>query len=228
VTPPVVFEAPPERPPVARRPDGPVLPPEPPSGGGDGHDREPSERRPALDNLRLAILFLIGCETMFFAALISALFVLRLGQPLWPPPFQPRLPVGVTGVNTLVLLASSVTLSAAIRALTRGEEVRAVRRLAVTAGLGLLFLLVQGYEWARLIGYGLTVSSGTYGTTFYTLIGTHGLHVLGALCWLGVTLVLASRGRYADGRTAPVRACAMFWHFVVGLWPILYVAVYLL
>jgi heme/copper-type cytochrome/quinol oxidase subunit 3 len=103
-----------------------------------------------------------------------------------------------------------------------------VQRLALTAGLGALFLLVQGYEWVRLLGYGLTVSSGAYGGTFYTLIGAHGLHVFGALIWLGVTLVGASRGRYAEGRTAPVKACAMFWHFVVGLWPILYVSVYLL
>lgn len=223
---PLDLEAPPELRPATRPPAGPPLPP--PPGGGDEPGREPSEGRPGLDNLRLAILFLIGGESMFFAALISALFVLRLGQPLWPPPFQPRLPVGVTGVNTLVLLASSVTLAAAIRALARGREVEGVQRLTVTAGLGTLFLLVQGYEWARLVGYGLTVSSGSYGATFYTLIGTHGLHVLGALVWLGVTLVRAARGRYAGGRTAPLKACAMFWHFVVGLWPILYIAVYLL
>ena len=227
MTPPIALEAPPGRRPVTRRPNGPVLPP-PPTGGGDEPEREPSDGPPALDNLRLAILFLIGGESVFFAALIAALFVLRLGQPLWPPPFQPRLPVGVTGVNTLVLLASSVTMLIAVRALARGEEARAVRRLALTAGLGTLFLLVQGYEWVRLLGYGLTVSSGAYGGTFYTLIGAHGVHVFGALIWLGVTLVCASRGRYADGRTAPVRACAMFWHFVVGLWPILYVSVYLL
>jgi len=225
---PGLLEAPPERGPVTHRPNGPVPPPLPPTGGGDGPEREPWPRRPALDNLRLAVLFLIGSESMFFAALIAGLFVLRLGQPLWPPPFQPRLPVGVTGVNTLVLLASSVTMVGAVRALVRGEENLLVKRLVATAGLGALFLVVQGYEWARLIGYGLTVSGGTYGATFYTLIGAHAAHVFGALVWLGATLVLASRGRFRHGRTAPVKACAMFWHFVVGLWPILYVAVYLL
>lgn len=227
MTPPLV-EAPPERRPVRLPPQGPVLPPPPPPGRGDGPDREPPEPQPALDNLRLAILVLIGGESMLFAALVAAHVVLRLGQPLWPPPLQPRLPVGVTGVNTLVLLASSATMVGAVRALARGEAARAVRRLALTAGLGTLFLLVQGYEWVRLIGYGLTVSSGTYGATFYTLIGAHGVHVLGALVWLGVTLAGAARGRYADGRTLPVQACAMFWHFVVGLWPILYISVYLL
>ncbi|MGH7393649.1 MAG: cytochrome c oxidase subunit 3, partial [Candidatus Rokuibacteriota bacterium] len=67
-----------------------------------------------------------------------------------------------------------------------------------------------------------------YGSTFYILIGAHGLHVLGAVAWLSVTLWLAARGRFADGRSAPLRACAMYWHFVVALWPVLYVSVYLL
>src|SRR5947199_163008 len=115
---------------------------------------------------------------------------------------------------------------AAVRALARGEEVRAARRLALTAGLGTLFLLVQGYEWVRLLGYGLTVSSGTSGGTLYQLIWTHGLPRFVALIWVWFTLVAASRGRYGEGLTAPVKACAMFWHFVVGLWPILYVSVY--
>ena len=220
-----LLEAPPRRGPVTHRPNGPVEPPPPPTGGGDGPEREPWPRRPLLENIQLAVLFLIGAEAMFFAALIAALFMTRLGQPLWPPPAEPRLPVGVTGVNTVVLLASSVTMARAVRALVRGEAPLLVRRLAVTAGLGALFLLVQGYEWARLIGYGLTVSAGTYGATFYTLIGAHAAHVFGALVWLSVTLVLASRGSI---QKAPVQACAMFWHFVVGLWPILYVAVYLL
>src|SRR5205823_5583513 len=122
-----------------RRANGHVPPPPPPTGGGDGPDREPGPRRPLLDNVRLAMLFLICGEVMFFGGLVSAFLVLRVTAAQWPPPLQPRLPVGVTGVNTLVLLASSVAIAAA----------------------------------------------------------------------------------------GPVRACAIYWHFVVALWPILYVAVYL-
>jgi cytochrome c oxidase subunit III len=104
----------------------------------------------------------------------------------------------------------------------------ATRRLRMAAGLGALFLIVQGYEWFRLVHFGLTVSSSTYGATFYTLIGTHGLHMLGALVWLAITLWGLRRGRFTEGRTAPARACAIYWHFVVTLWPFLYVLVYLL
>lgn len=173
------------------------------------------------------MLFLICAEVMFFGGLVSAFFILRASSALWPPPLQPRLPVGVTGVNTLVLLASSAAMIAALRAHRRGDTRGLVRRLLLAAGLGTAFLVVQGYEWARLVQFGLTVSSSAYGSTFYTLIGAHAVHVITAVVWVGVTVLLAARGRFVEGRTGPLRACAIYWHFVVALWPILYVAVYL-
>src|SRR5262249_10662573 len=93
-----VLEAPPRRRPVVRRRSGYLPPPPPPTGGDDGPERDPEPRRPFLDNARLATLFLIGGELMFFGGLVVAFFVLRIGAPVWPPPDQPRLPVGVTGV----------------------------------------------------------------------------------------------------------------------------------
>jgi heme/copper-type cytochrome/quinol oxidase subunit 3 len=221
-----VIDAPP-RPPVARRTNGRVPPPPPPTGGGDGPERDQPPRRPALDNLRLAMMFFIAAEIMFFMGLISAFLILRMTAPVWPPPLQPRLPLLVTSLNTLVLLASSVAMIAAGRALARHDARALSHRLGVAAALGAAFLIVQGYEWVRLVHFGLTVSSGTYGATFYTLIGAHAAHVLAALVWLVVARWLAARGRFGDGRTAPVKACAMYWHFVVALWPVLYVLVYL-
>jgi len=220
------LQAPP-RPPAERRTNGRIPPTPPDFGGGGDDDREPGPRR-GLDNLRLAILFFMGAEAMFFGALISALFVLRLGMAAWPPPLEPRLPVAVTGLNTLVLVASSVTLTVATRARRRRDHARHLRWLRVTAALGALFLVVQGYEWIRLIGYGLSLASGIYGTTFFALIGFHGLHVVAALTWLVAITALVARGRFTEGRIAPLQACAMFWHFVVGVWPVLYVTVYLI
>ena len=223
----VVVDAPPGRPPV-RRTNGRVPPPPRRTGGDDGGEREPEPRRPVLDNARLATMFLIAAEVMLFAGLISAFLVLRMGAAVWPPPLQPRLPVAVTGVNTLVLLASSVAVIGAVRAMRRGALVPVGTRLGLAALLGTTFLAVQGYEWIRLVGFGLTVASGAYGGTFYTLIGAHALHVVGALVWLALTYRLVRRGRLTQTRHAGLRACAMYWHFVVALWPILYVAVYLL
>ncbi|MBI2216697.1 MAG: heme-copper oxidase subunit III [Candidatus Rokubacteria bacterium] len=214
----------------ARRTTGGDLPPRlpPPGGDGDGPDREPDPRRPILDNARLATLFLIVAEVMLFAGLVSGFFVLRLGAPVWPPPLEPRLPVAATAVNTLVLLASSVAMLAARRALAERDLAALARRVGVTAALGALFLTVQGFEWVRLVRFGLTVSSGAYGSTFYTLIGAHALHVLVALLWVLLTLQLIVRGRFSPDRPGMMRACAMYWHFVVLLWPVLYVTVYLL
>ena len=118
------------------------MPPE--GGGGDGPDRDPAPRRPPLDNVRLAMLFLICAEVMFFGGLVSAFLVLRVTAAVWPPPLQPRLPVGVTAVNTLVLFASSVAMAAARQALRRDDARALVRRLGLAAGLGGAFLLVQG------------------------------------------------------------------------------------
>jgi heme/copper-type cytochrome/quinol oxidase subunit 3 len=220
-----VLAAPPERP---SRVNGRVPPVPPPTGGDDGSDREPRRGRPLLDNVVLATLFVIGGEIMLFAGLVFSFWVVRLSAPVWPPPLQPRLPIGVTAVSSVVLLASSLTMVGAVRARRQGDRERFLGGLAVTAALGAAFLAVQGYEWFRLIGFGLTVSSGTYGATFYTLIGAHAAHVVAALVWLGCTVMLASRGRFAGRRAAAVTACAMYWHFVVALWPILYVSVYLL
>lgn len=171
-------------------------------------------------------MFLIAGEIMFFAGLVSSYFVLRSAAPQWPPPLQPRLPVFVTGLNTVVLLASSLAMWRAVRA--RSHPAALAHGLLLTGALGLLFVVVQGVEWVRLIGYGLTVVSGAYGVTFYTLIGVHGLHVIGALAWLAVIAAGVRGGRGLDEGASALRACAMYWHFVVALWPVLYVAVYLL
>lgn len=198
--------------------------PGPPWDGGGG-DRPPPAP-PPLSNACLGVLILVAAEVMFFGGLIGAFLVLRLGAGAWPPPGQPRLPVAVTGVNTAVLLASSYTLVRALRAARRGDPALA-SWLGRTALLGAAFLTIQGIEWARLLRFGLTTASGVYGSTFYTLIGMHGLHVLVALTWLGLVRYRAARGAYRvdwDG----VLACGIYWHFVVALWPVLYVLVYLI
>ena len=192
-------------------------------GGGP----PPSPPEPAISNARLGLMMFIGAEVMFFAGLIGAFLVLRLSSEVWPPPSQPRLPVWITGFNTLVLLGSGVAMHWASLAARLRDQVRLCVWLPAAAVLGALFLCIQGYEWVRLIGFGLTMQSGLYGSTFYALIGLHGLHVLGALVWVGVVWTLARQGRYASGNAAGVELCTMYWTFVVALWPVLYGLVYL-
>ncbi|MBI4587799.1 MAG: heme-copper oxidase subunit III [Candidatus Rokubacteria bacterium] len=180
-----------------------------------------------VDAPRLGMLIFLGSETMLFAGFIAAFLVFRLGAPVWPPPFQPRLPVELTGANTGVLLLSGYTMWRALRAARDEKHAGLTRSLAQTALLGATFLGVQGYEWGRLLAFGLTASSGVYGGTFYTLIGAHAVHVVAALAWLALLLIGTRRGGDAAPAHVGVSLLGMYWYFVVALWPLLYTLVYL-
>jgi cytochrome c oxidase subunit 3 len=200
-----------------------------PSFGGGEPPAPPVRPNTAIgSNAWVAVLMFLGAEAMFFAGLIGAYIVFRVGSPIWPPPFQPRLPIGVTGVNTLILIVSAVTMRFAVRAVFVGDRKKLIRFLGLTGILGGIFLIVQGYEWVRLVHFGLTLSSSVYGGLFYTLIGFHGLHVMGALIWLLTVFILAQRGRFSKERYVGLQTCGMYWTFVVALWPVLYGLVYLL
>jgi heme/copper-type cytochrome/quinol oxidase subunit 3 len=203
------------------------LPPVPPRPWDDEGGPRFGPGGPAFSNARLGMLMLLAGETMFFGGLVAAFLQLRLSAPVWPPAGQPRLPAGLTALNTAVLLASSYAFARALRAIRADDRRGLTRWLGWTGVLGATFLAVQGVEWGRLVHFGLTVSSGIYGAVFYTLVGIHGVHVLGAVAWLLVALRMAQVGRYRRGAHVSLSCCAMYWHFVVTLWPVLYFLVYL-
>ena len=170
----------------------------------------------------------LAFESMFFAALIAAYLVFRLRTAIWPPADLPALPLAVTWINTAVLAASAYTMHRARVAQQAGHRDDVARDLLATGALGTLFLVVQGSEWVRLVGHGLTISTGMYGATFYTLIGCHGVHVLAAVAWLLIVLARAQRSRFAGGIRVPLELCSIYWFYVVGLWAALFPLVYLL
>jgi len=172
----------------------------------------------------LGVVILVATEIMFFAGLVSAFLISRAGARVWPPPDQPRLPVEATALNTAVLLASGLLLYLAGRR-SEAWSLRLRALLPWAAALGALFVALQGVEWVRLVRFGLTMTSSTYGAFFYVVVGAHALHVLaGLLALLWVTRLLHG-GRLGD---EAFRAVRIFWYFVVGLWPVLYGLVYLL
>ncbi len=183
---------------------------------------------PIVPNAVVGTLILVGAEAMFFGGLMSALMVLRGGVDVWPPLDQPRLPIVVTALNTLILLCSGYTMQRAADSVRRDRTPALRQWLTATAVLGAIFLLVQGAEWIRLIGYGLDATSSTYGGTFYTLIGCHALHVVVGVIVLIAVLRGAVQGRYSSRACGTVEAARLYWFFVVGVWPVLYVLVYLL
>lgn len=202
----------------------------PPTGMvNGGHGWQPNDR-PQINGIavaRFGMVLVIVVEAMTFAGLISAFLSIRTSLDFWPPLDQPRYPVVATAINTAVLLASGVTMllfmwryrkpDASVHTLTL--------LLVVTLALGGLFVGLQGIEWVRLIGYGLTVTSSSYGSIFYVLIGFHAIHVLTAvLCLAAVTVGLLTK--QFPRRSAGMEAASIFWYFVVLVWPILYGVVY--
>ncbi len=183
-----------------------------PAFGGGGPPAPPVRpNTPIANNAWLAVLMFLGAEAMFFAGLIGAFLVFRIASPVWPPPFQPRLPTEVTGINTLILLASAVTMRLGLRANQRGDRARLVRLLSWTAAAGTSFLLIQGFEWFRLIRFGLTVSSSVYGGLFYTIIGCHGVACFRRVHLAGCRVAKGESGKYTRQNYVGLQTCSMYW-----------------
>jgi cytochrome c oxidase subunit 3 len=126
-------------------------------------------------------------------------------------------------VNTAALLASGVLLFVAQRAFRR-EPARATRPLLLAILLGAFFVIFQGVEWVALVREGLTVTSSIQGSFFYLIVGLHALHAVAALGALAYAWIRLQQGRLAPGVFS---ASQIFWYFVVGVWPVLYLRVYL-
>ena len=176
----------------------------------------------------LGMYLFIASELIIFITLLFIMFWLRSGLVAdWPPPDQPRLPVGITGINTVFLLVSGYTMHRAYRAVNENASRQLTRWLMITCVLGVVFLTVQGFEWIRLIRFGLSMTSSLYGAMFYSIIGLHAVHVLVTVLALLYLWVRSSAGAYTAEKHTGVVLGYMFWLFVVLIWPILYVLVYL-
>lgn len=185
--------------------------------------RAAPRRQPVGPNAVIGTLIFVVTELMVFVGFISAFSITRAAYNTWPPLGQPRLPTQETLINTIALLASGVVLFFANRAFVRKQP--SAKRLTLLALLlGVFFVGFQGVEWARLLAEGLTVRSSNHGAFFYIIIGTHALHAIGAIIALGLAYLSMRRGTLHH---STFLATQVFWYFVVGVWPVLYLRVYL-
>jgi cytochrome c oxidase subunit III len=197
-------------------------PPTPGGGGGDpggGKRRQPPQPSPRryYTGITVAILSIL----MFFMALASA-FIVRRSAHDWVPV---RIPP-ILWLNTLILLASSLTLELARHRLAKNDS-RGFRLLwGVTLALGTLFVTGQVVAWRQLLSQGIFVASNPGSSFFYIFTGLHGLHLLGGVCAL--CYVLARNFDYAKV-TRPVAAeiVGHYWHFMDALWVFLLALLYL-
>jgi len=164
------------------------------------------------DTRLVGLLAFLGTVTMLFIGFTSA-YILRRASADWVPLQAPRL----LWVNTVLLLASSVTLDLARRAL-RAWDLEGTLRGFVSAGLlGLGFVVGQTLAWRQLAAEGVFLASNPHSSFFYVLTGVHVVHVLGGLGWY-IALALALRaGRLARGSDG-LGLFALYWHFLAGLW----------
>ena len=142
-------------------------------------------------------------------------------------PFQTVGPFWLPTINTALLLTSGVTLTIAHHALQAGNRAKTIAFMWMTVLLGLVFLFVQGYEYAHAYAdLNLKLSSGIFGSTFFMLTGFHGFHVfVGMLMLLFITLRL-QKGHFTPQRHFGFEGAAWYWHFVDVVWLGLYILVY--
>jgi cytochrome c oxidase subunit 3 len=141
--------------------------------------------------------------------------------------FQTIGPWPLPTINTALLLTSGITLTIAHHALIAGERSKTIRWMWATVALGVIFLVVQGYEYMHAYrDLNLTLASGIFGSTFFMLTGFHGFHVfVGMLMLLFITLRL-QKGHFTKDRHFGFEGAAWYWHFVDVVWLGLYVVVY--
>lgn len=132
-------------------------------------------------------------------------------------------------INTLLLLASSVTVTIAHHALKNGDRNKLTMFLAATIGLGLIFLFFQGEEYVEAYNkLDLTLESGIYGTTFFLLTGFHGAHVTLGTLMLIIMFFRVRKGHFTKDNHFAFEATSWYWHFVDVVWIGLFIFVYII
>ena len=171
------------------------------------------------------ITFLIA-DGMTFAGFFAAYLTYKAVNPL-PDGAIYELELPIPTLNTILLLVSSATFHKAGKALLKNKKSDCQRWLILTSILGLIFLICQLFEYFHL-PFGLT--DNLFASTFYALTGFHGLHVtLGTLMILIISWqTRVNGGRLSSKNMFPLEAVELYWHFVDGIWVILFIILYLL
>jgi cytochrome c oxidase subunit III len=176
----------------------------------------------------LGMVLFIASEVMFFGGLFGAYFTIRSAAAEWPPPDTPHLETWYAAILTTILVSSSVTMQFGVWAIRKNDSRRLILWLAVSLVLGLIFLAGQAYEYSTLIEEGMTLSSGVFGSTFYTLTGFHGAHVAGGAAFILIVLLRARARQFTDRYHDTVEMASYYWHFVDVVWIGLFSTIYLL
>jgi cytochrome c oxidase subunit III len=181
---------------------------------------------PTLSPAQWGLASFLVSEVALFGTLIVA-YVFYLGKDVVGPTPAEALSLRLVLFTTACLLASSVTIHFAGEALGRDNRGRFLLLWAATIGLGLVFLGGTAFEWHDLITrQHLTISRNLFGTTYYTLVGLHALHVTGGVILMLIVLALALQRQVTTANRSGVGLVSWYWHFVDVVWLVVFTVVY--
>lgn len=178
--------------------------------------------------LRVGMVLFIASEVMFFAAFFWAFFHHSLGFSTatlqWPPEGIETLPAWhLPFYNTVILLTSGVTVTRAHLYIEAGLNQKAAKWTWITAGLGVLFLGLQVFEYGHAA---FALTDGIYPSTFYLATGFHGFHVFVGTTFLIVCAMRAGKNEFSPEKHIGFQSAAWYWHFVDVVWLFLFIWVY--
>lgn len=176
---------------------------------------------------RLFVKILIASEALFFITLLISYVYFGNHTSTGPASAQSLDPKS-TGFFTLFLVSSSFTAWMARKSFTQEKVASMKGWLGVTILFGAIFMYGQIKEYLRLYSEQVTISRNIFGTNFFTLTGFHGLHVILGLFALLVVFVLIIRGRSHNMKSSAVEGTELYWHFVDGVWIVVFTVVYLI
>ena len=184
------------------------------------HEMHQPYSRFAMNRAGLWLFFV--SEAFMFAGILAARFSLFPGE-------RPDLDQTLGLIVTSVLLLSSFFMYQAETAIKHGDQGRFVISTALTAILGIGFLIgVVVIEWPLAISHGLTPDSGVIGAMFFFMTGMHAFHVFTGVIFILIVLFNGMKGFYSAESHWGVESCALYWHFVDVVWVFFYVALYLI
>ena len=187
--------------------------------------REPQLKWEPPSRGHVAMFALIVAESSIFIIFVVA-YLFYLGKSLTGP--MPKDVLEVPIFYTICLLSSSITIHFAVRALRGGSVGSFKAWWFATIALGAAFLYGTAYEWHRLIYQdGLTISTNLFGTTYYSLVGLHGFHVIVGLICLSTVMAFALLGEVRQEHTYRVDVLSLYWHFVDVVWIVVFTVVYI-
>ncbi len=174
----------------------------------------------------MIMAWFLASEAAFFGFLILAYIYYRNAISSGPTA-KSSLDPSVTAIYTVLLIASSGTVWIAQNKLKANRRSDFRGWLLVTVALGAIFLVGQGLEYARLLRHDVTISRNLFGSSFFTLTGFHGLHVLIGLAMLTTMLGMAWFSSIGSKEWIAFESIALYWHFVDVVWIVIFSIIYL-